>query len=207
MKFQSTLPVWGATHCGLVFRRRRFISIHAPRVGSDILNSSSKRTIKSRHFNPRSPCGERLYQIILYLQLILFQSTLPVWGATSVLRLYSLVGPISIHAPRVGSDECGLPVPHSTYISIHAPRVGSDRFLLLGSSYTRYFNPRSPCGERLFLFCFSLAFIIFQSTLPVWGATSITRRRMQNVVKFQSTLPVWGATAKLHKYFLKFYRI
>lgn len=24
---------------------------------------------------------------------------------------------------------------------------------------------------------------------------------------FQSTLPVWGATAKLHKYFLKFYRI
>lgn len=25
--------------------------------------------------------------------------------------------------------------------------------------------------------------------------------------KFQSTLPVWGATAKLHKYFLKFYRI
>lgn len=27
------------------------------------------------------------------------------------------------------------------------------------------------------------------------------------LLAFQSTLPVWGATAKLHKYFLKFYRI
>ena len=79
--FQSTLPVWGATNliywiiknagdfnprspCGerrTATRRditRYTISIHAPRVGSDFV----------------------LY--ILYHKLAIFQSTLPVWGAT-----------------------------------------------------------------------------------------------------------------------------
>ncbi len=48
---------------------------------------------------------------------------------------------------------------------------------------------------------------VFQSTLPVWGATFPRRFDSRYTFKFQSTLPVWGATAKLHKYFLKFYRI
>ena len=56
------------------------ISIHAPRVGSDLVV-----LIQPRH------------------QLV-FQSTLPVWGAT-LLRLSLSHEPlISIHAPRVGSD-------------------------------------------------------------------------------------------------------
>ena len=53
-----------------------------------------------------------------------------------------------------------------------------------GVGNAEYFNPRSPCGER-----------------PL--DTSMEAR----IAEFQSTLPVWGATAKLHKYFLKFYRI
>ena len=56
---------------------------------------------------------------------------------------------ISIHAPRVGSDQ-KLEIDYKAVrISIHAPRVGSD-------------------VEQI-----SKAFglPIFQSTLPVWGAT------------------------------------
>ena len=34
-------------------------------------------------------------------------------------------------------------------ISIHAPRVGSDHSSRLSNSRLSYFNPRSPCGERL----------------------------------------------------------
>ena len=34
---------------------------------------------------------------------------------------------------------------------------------------------------------------LFQSTLPVWGAT-IGEGHMELHVRFQSTLPVWGAT-------------
>ena len=33
------------------------------------------------------------------------------------------------------------------------------------------FNPRSPCGERQDKYRFQLYDNVFQSTLPVWGAT------------------------------------
>ncbi len=56
------------------------------------------------HFNPRSPCGERL----------------AVYNGTAKEK------EISIHAPRVGSDELGAEVEKTNTISIHAPRVGSD---------------------------------------------------------------------------------
>ena len=69
-------------------------------------------------------------------------------------------------------------------ISIHAPRVGSDRNPMWYQGGDNNFNPRSPCGERLTSCAFGILYRLFQSTLPVWGAT-----------------------AKLHKYFLKFYRI
>ena len=73
--FQSTLPAGGATHyhtflCGkgrfprrgsdniiLHSISRLNISIHAPRMGSDI--SASRLTYTSSYFNPRSPHGER----------------------------------------------------------------------------------------------------------------------------------------------------
>ena len=83
------------------------------------------------------------------LKVKIFQSTLPVWGATLVKTLKILRRAISIHAPRVGSDreakldeqlsnifQSTLPVWGATrlslelgrvhFISIHAPRVGSD---------------------------------------------------------------------------------
>ena len=79
--------------------------------------------------------------------------------------------PISIHAPRVGSDQrvhnCGAANedfnPRSPcgerrdmelrnrivlVISIHAPRVGSDSHSSMSLSAIIHFNPRSPCGER-----------------------------------------------------------
>ena len=59
-------------------------------------------------FNPRSPCGERLYHFRILALHTTFQSTLPVWGATFVSFLYLLCEIISIHAPRVGSDQVQL---------------------------------------------------------------------------------------------------
>ncbi len=38
---------------------------------------------------------------------------------------------------------------YSSTISIHAPLAGSDPALQNAAHVTRYFNPRSPCGERL----------------------------------------------------------
>ena len=79
------------------------ISIHAPRVGSDLKVISSNLSLLN--FNPRSPCGERLTKNGGQHRLHTFQSTLPVWGATHPWHYYSTMERISIHAPRVGSDN------------------------------------------------------------------------------------------------------
>ena len=124
------------------------------------------------HFNPRSPCGERPRYQAMATKAGIFQSTLPVWGAT--LERMS-------HTDRF-------------FISIHAPRVGSDR----GNNCVRYncvnFNPRSPCGERPLSVRIWRDEMAFQSTLPVWGATGTGEVTHEAHQRFQSTLPVWGAT-------------
>ena len=56
-RFQSTLPMRGATKMTTSVMAPYNISIHAPHAGSDdgkILKAGSLKD-----FNPRSPCGER----------------------------------------------------------------------------------------------------------------------------------------------------
>ncbi len=71
-------------------------------------------------------------------------------GSDHQRRFLIGVGAISIHAPRVGSDVlCVFHLHAIPPISIHAPRVGSDPLRLITPMVSsRYFNPRSPCGER-----------------------------------------------------------
>ena len=80
-QFQPTLPARGATRLIVSSRLARRISTHAPRTGSDEGCSSSAGT--SRHFNPRSPHGERRHAARLYDGAVRFQSTLPARGATT----------------------------------------------------------------------------------------------------------------------------
>ena len=56
--------------------------------------------------------------------------------------------PISIHAPRMGSDVRAPAYSTSLPISIHAPRMGSDYQQGIPRMFSRNFNPRSPHGER-----------------------------------------------------------
>ena len=169
--FQSTLPVWGATML------------------------AHRQAARQINFNPRSPCGERRKRCGLQSNVRLFQSTLPVWGATIPMSNLNTEERISIHAPRVGSDEI-----HSagcagvSAISIHAPRVGSDKNELWRLSMPTIFQSTLPVwGATFFVSRHDKKKAAFQSTLPVWGATY-----PQGIIKamrqFQSTLPVWGAT-------------
>ena len=145
-----------------------------------------------------------------------FQSTLPVWGATSHLVCNCTILGISIHAPRVGSDPasvtCWYPAENFNPRSPCGERHSSAFHVILSAN----FNPRSPCGERRGKVGFPKFKSKFQSTLPVWGATGkITRvrpdalnfnprspcgeRHKRSAFRagdgvFQSTLPVWGAT-------------
>ena len=56
--FQSTLPMRGATETFPFGRWLSVISIHTPHAGSDTVLRLRGRCIY--HFNPHSPCGERL---------------------------------------------------------------------------------------------------------------------------------------------------
>ena len=149
----------------------------------------------ARHFNPRSPHGERPVQCDCCCFGLRFQSTLPARGATYSFLAARRHSSISIHAPRTGSDEYihrrtfkrtanfNPRSPHgerlqsiwhtagSFHISIHAPRTGSDQLYELGML--------SPTQ--------------FQSTLPARGATK-SRKEHGMAQEFQSTLPARGAT-------------
>ena len=126
----------------------RLISIHAPRAGSDV-----------RLY--RDDGGK-----------VTFQSTLPVRGATNPLSILISHFWISIHAPRAGSDvlriipflassafQSTLPVRGATVvISVSRapnefqstlPVRGATRSGRISMQTKSYFNPRSPCGERL----------------------------------------------------------
>ena len=169
-QFQSTLPGWGATTspprcsaCPVNFNprspdgerrgfgersgHRGFISIHAPRMGSD--RPFHQSADSHSNFNPRSPDGERL---------------------ADALRL-RFVSRISIHAPRMGSDYSGeaslrimlnfnprSPDGERQYLPTAPEAPGEFQSTLPGWGATRawcdrrcawrYFNPRSPDGER-----------------------------------------------------------
>ena len=58
--------------------------------------------------------------------MLIFQSTLPGWGATGRDSHDAYIASISIHAPRMGSDGTLTDVRGFGIISIHAPRMGSD---------------------------------------------------------------------------------
>ena len=123
---------------------------------------------------------------------------------------------ISIHAPRMGSDQgFGLfkaclsdfnpRSPHGERrqllkrprwaldISIHAPRMGSDQEQIFCTGIIQIFQSTLPAWRATNLLIEAAVGSIFQSTLPAWGATAGETWRIR-AFEFQSTLPAWGAT-------------
>ena len=89
--FQSTLPARGATIAQQQENQKQIISIHAPRTGSDALNAygitetkafqstlpargatyrAKTTAARMKHFNPRSPHGERLGSLAMQLEYL-----------------------------------------------------------------------------------------------------------------------------------------
>ena len=162
--------MWGATKTRYNALQNRCISIHAPRVGSDLcatvcwkitmyFNPRSpcgerlgqyRAGRRTNHFNPRSPCGERPKTVTTKKYQTKFQSTLPVWGATE----------------------------RGTY----------------PSRQSRDFNPRSPCGERPYCIRILAGRNSISIHAPRVGSDPVRLKHPLRASPFQSTLPVWGAT-------------
>ena len=149
-KFLSTLPAWGATWWAIL---------------KDICDALFLSTLPAWGATRHWQTGHKRTRQFL--------STLPAWGATLV-HISALDGEsISIHAPRVGSDQADWwSVGRNIMISIHAPRVGSD---VLGDQThgTNVISIHAPrVGSDRLPVRWTRAVDTFLSTLPAWGATS-----------------------------------
>ena len=147
------------------------ISIHAPIVGCDIVFTAP--SLAPLNFNPRTHRGVRQQGFIYQgLNLSIFQSTHPSWGATSEheeikakttnfnprthrgvrqrrIIVYSIMYYISIHAPIVG---CDIMMKRSgkfyrKFQSTH-PSWGATLFCRCKRDSQSYFNPRTHRGVR-----------------------------------------------------------
>ena len=174
--------------------QRLDISIHAPRMGSDAFSSFC--LARQTDFNPRSPHGERQYGKMVTVLKSKFQSTLPAWGATEMAHRQLSQHQISIHAPRMGSDQRGrLRIrcrcyfnprsPHGERrwntqdwkfefrISIHAPRMGSDSTV---KAYSNDRIKRSTLREPHFLYSKNAYF----SPIVSMCATTSRKKKSEN---------------------------
>ena len=104
--------------------------------------------------------------------LRVFQSTRPVWGATNRDVQRIIDSRISIHAPRVGRDGLSCCPGCCPKISIHAPRVGRDgRYM--DDFYIIHISIHAPrVGRDNAQGAVLDRYGEFQSTRPVWGATT-----------------------------------
>ena len=123
------------------------ISIHAPHARSDFDADTMQRRISN--FNPRSSCEERHVSSIILCTCPLFQSTLLMRGATTVIDGWKKVkrfqstllmrGATSTRHPTRGSSRYFNPRSSCEERRLH---------LSCPCRYVRYFNPRSSCEER-----------------------------------------------------------
>ena len=147
------------------------ISIHALLAESDAWLMSYRSA--PLHFNPRSPCGERLPMGRQHQNFSTFQSTLSLRRATDWDHANKEVTYISIHALLAESDVFLLIFIHELIqISIHALLAESDR--LTSSAIAPY--------------------RAFQSTLSLRRATQQFNEQDADYAKFQSTLSLRRAT-------------
>ena len=152
MPFQSTLPARGATTPLFIFGSWALCYFNPRSPHGERQLHHCLLLMALSHFNPRSPHGERQPNLYIYLLLSTFQSTLPARGATPLLIISRRDLPFQSTLPARGATSTRCCSRSLFQISIHAPRTGSDQSASAFQSVQRYFNPRSPHGERR-MFC------------------------------------------------------
>ena len=147
----------------------REISIHAPLTGSDL--GPNGRRSSFRHFNPRSPYGERLQIVRRLAQLSDFNPRSP-YGERP--RAFHFAYPIFDFNPRSPYGErlsFLQPLPSSGLFQSTLPLRGATANSDGADQRQCDFNPRSPYGERPRYNIHQIHLQQFQSTLPLRGAT------------------------------------
>ena len=104
----------------------------------------------SKSFNPRTPCGVRPWQIPRRKGGTMFQSTHSLRSATVRDANFRQHTTVSIHALLAECDGAKLYEWMGNTVSIHALLAECDCLHALMVASGKSFNPRTPCGVRLF---------------------------------------------------------
>ena len=163
------------------------ISIHASRMGCDILPSTAFDTLSvfqsthpvwdatvrcqqvdegRLHFNPRIPYGMRHAPPPCTIRLPKFQSTHPVWDATRSARPLPRRSYFNPRIPYGMRPPARIMAWCSTNFNPRIP-YGMRRHVSADPAAAAYFNPRIPYGMRLiFLSLASVSCRYFNPRIP-----------------------------------------
>ena len=123
--FQSTLPLRGATYMANALSMFHLFQSTLPLRGATGIRVPRLRS--TNHFNPHSPCGERLIMPEQQSIWVRFQSTLPLRGATFTPIWQAIAELFQSTLPLRGATERHPGTLPDRQISIHTPLAGSDR--------------------------------------------------------------------------------
>ena len=146
------------------------VSIHAPREGSD-----HHSLTKQKHLN-------------------VFQSTLPVKGATSLFIIRGSASPFQSTLPVKGATAEAQRQMVMEIVSIHAPREGSDHHYTLTQLGKDWFQSTLPVKGATWGLSLPEHLLVVSIHAPREGSDSRVAQSCAGVTLFQSTLPVKGAT-------------
>ena len=112
-----------------------------------------------------------------------------------------MVGVVNLHLfqstlPLRGATQAGRAIRHAVEFQSTLPLRGATWSTGTSAYGMRDFNPHSPCGERPGSPYLAIVQSVFQSTLPLRGATTALKA-LNNAYAFQSTLPLRGATCQV----------
>ena len=191
--FQSTRPIRGATSARTAAHGAgAYFNPRAPYGARPYRNLSNRRD--TRYFNPRAPYGARPISSHGSWGTTEFQSSRPIRGAT----FYSsdglpLISVFQSSRPIRGATQCapsgswrgGDFNPRAPYGARRGRNIPKD-------IYRYYFNPRAPYGARHDKDSKQDIEHRFQSSRPIRGATSKTRRVRKHRKHFNPRAP-YGA--------------
>ena len=126
---------------------------------------------------------------------------IPGWGATHGRFHGRAVFAISIHAPRMGSDQETIPIGLETQFQSTLPGWGATPIVARDVAHVQFQSTLPGWGATRHIATAERNIMLFQSTLPGWGATPSSQTTAVVFHVFQSTLPGWGATHLSEDYY------
>ena len=195
IQFQSTPPMRGATYKVVELVVYTYISIHAPHAGSDPFVTVLICPFYP-YFNPRPPCGERQISSVCCLFSSNFNPRPPCGERPPDEPICAPFPDISIHAPHAGSDPCIFGYCHFGFKFQSTPPMRGatvDIDILAHKQFN--FNPRPPCGERLYSFEEHIKLAEISIHAPHAGSDCLLCPIVEVFLLFQSTPPMRGATS------------